>query len=106
MKIRNKSGIFEYKCGVPDLVYCHIYLYIFVQDRYYGICICMYYSACEQCKLHDACSEAGATQIALQFVMLELEGYAGFGKTCAHEGNNGSRVKFEDGGNEYGNEFN
>ena len=26
----------------------------------------MYDSACEQCKLHDACSEAGATQIALQ----------------------------------------
>ena len=91
---------------MPDFVYCHIYLYIFVQDRYYGICICMYDSACEQCKLHDACSEAGATQVALQFVMLELEGYAGFGKTCAHEGNNGSRVKFEDGGNEYGNEFN
>lgn len=31
---------------------------------------------------------------------LELE------KTCVYEGNNGSRVKIEDGGNEYGNEFN
>lgn len=51
---------------MPDLVYCHIYLYIFVQDRYYGICICMYDSACEQCKLHDAGHEAGAAQIALQ----------------------------------------
>ena len=27
-------------------------------------------------------------------------------KTCAYEENNGSRVKIEDGGNEYGNEFN
>ena len=51
---------------MPDLVYYHIYLYIFVQDRYYGICICMYDSAREQCKLHDACREAGATQVALQ----------------------------------------
>ncbi len=40
-------------------------------------------------------------------------GYAGLGeimlaleKTYAYEENNGSRVKFEDGGNEYGNEFN
>lgn len=32
--------------------------------------------------------------------MLELE------KTYVYEGNNGSRVKIEDGGNEYGNEFN
>ena len=48
---------------MPDLVYCHIYLYIFVQDRYYGICIYMYDSACEQGKLHDAGREAGATQI-------------------------------------------
>ena len=31
---------------------------------------------------------------------LELE------KTCAYEGNNGSRVMIEDGGNNYGNEFN
>ena len=51
---------------MPDFVYCHIYLYIFVQDRYYGICIYMYDSACEQCKLHDADREAGATQVALQ----------------------------------------
>ena len=80
---------------MPDLVYCHIYLYIFVQDRYYGICICMYDSACEQCKLHDACSEAGATRVGklviaeLGAATLELE------KTCAYEGNNGSRVKIE-----------
>ena len=81
---------------MSDFVYCHIYLYIFVQDRYYGICICMYDSACKQCKLHDAGREAGAAQVALQqFVMLELEGFAGFGKTCAYEGNNGSGVKFE-----------
>lgn len=81
---------------MSDFVYCHIYLYIFVQDRYYGICIYMYDSACEQGKLHDAGREAGATQVALQqFVMLELEGFAGFGKTCAYEGNNGSGVKFE-----------
>ena len=67
----------------------------------------MYDSACEQCKLHDACSEAGATQITLQAgyselgaATLELE------KTSVYEGNNGSRVKIEDGGNEYGNEFN
>lgn len=51
---------------MPDLVYCHIYLYIFVQDRYYGICICMYDPACEQCKLYDAGREAGATQVTLQ----------------------------------------
>ncbi len=51
---------------MPDFVYCHIYLYIFVQDRYYGICIYMYDSACEQGKLHDAGREAGATQVALQ----------------------------------------
>ena len=51
---------------MPDFVYCHIYLYIFVQDRYYRICICMYDSACEQCKLYDAGREAGATQVALQ----------------------------------------
>ena len=92
---------------MPDLVYCHIYLYIFVQDRYYGICICMYDSVCEQCKLHDAGCEAGVAQIAPQAgycwhwkVTLELE------KPCAYEENNGSRVKIEDGGNEYGNEFN
>ena len=91
---------------MPDLVYRHIYLYIFVQDRYYGICICMYDSACEQCKLHDAGREAGATQVGklviaeLGAATLELK------KTCAYEENNGSRVKIEDGGNEYGNEFN
>ena len=46
----------------------------------------MYDSACEQCKLHDAGREAGATQVA---ATLELE------KTCAYEENNGSRVKIE-----------
>lgn len=66
----------------------------------------MYDSACEQCKLHDACSEAGATQVGklviaeLGAATLELE------MTCAYEENNGSRVKIEDGGYEYGNEFN
>lgn len=79
----------------------------------------MYDSACEQCKLYDAGSEAGATQVGklviagigklrwhwmdyadLGAATLELE------KTCAYEENNGSRVKIEDGGNEYGNEFN
>lgn len=63
----------------------------------------MYDSACEQCKLYDAGREAGATQVALQAgycwhwmdyadlgaATLELE------KTCAYEGNNGSRVKIE-----------
>lgn len=66
----------------------------------------MYDSACEQCKLHDAGREAGATQVGklvvaeLGAATLELE------KTYVYEGNNGSRVKIEDGGNEYGNEFN
>lgn len=66
----------------------------------------MYDSACEQCKLHDAGREAGATRVGklviaeLGAATLELE------KTCVYEGNNGSRVKIENGGNEYGNEFN
>lgn len=66
----------------------------------------MYDSACEQCKLHDAGREVRATQVGklviaeLGAATLELK------KTCAYEENNGSRVKIEDGGNEYGNEFN
>lgn len=53
----------------------------------------MYDSACEQCKLYDAGREAGAMQVGklviaeLGATTLELE------KTCAYEGNNGSRVK-------------
>ena len=48
----------------------------------------MYDSACEQCKLHDACSEAGATRVGklviaeLGAATLELE------KSCADEENN------------------
>lgn len=55
--------------NVVCLILCivtFIFTFLFKTDIIGFVYVCMYDSACEQCKLYDAGREAGATQVALQ----------------------------------------